>query len=443
VRRQVPDPLRALSGQFQSLVDRVKPAVVQIITRGYVAAADESPGTLRARSGSGSGIVVDADGYILTNAHVVGSVRRLEVMLPQRADDRSMTSILKPAGKLMPARVVGLDRESDVAVLKIEEKGLPFLKFADSEELRQGHIVFAFGSPFGLENSVTMGVVSSIARQVRQDDPMIYIQTDASINPGNSGGPLVDADGQIVGINTFIVSQPSAGNGVGFAVPSNIVRTVYEQIRQHGRVRRGQIGVVLQTITPSLAQALELQRDWGVLVADVARDSSAKAAGLEVKDIVLTMNGKTMENARQLGVNIYQNAGKTINVEVLRGAEKRAIQIAVLERPQDPDRILSQVSGEKNLVTRLGILAVDLSDQVTPLLAPLRKLSGVVVAGVVADIASTSDALQPGDVIYAVNNATVRNLDELKAAVNSQKPGPTAIQIERLGQLQFLVFDLE
>jgi serine protease Do len=442
-QRPVADPLRSLSSQFQTLVNRVRPAVVQIVTRGYVAAVDESPTTVRTRSGAGSGIVVDSGGYILTNAHVVGSARQLNVLLPQIADDRATASILKPAGKVMPARVVGVDRETDVAVLKIEAKGLPFLKFADSEELRQGSLVFAFGSPFGLENSVTMGVVSSVARQVRPDDPMIYIQTDASINPGNSGGPLVDADGQVVGINTFIVSQPSAGNGVGFAAPSNIVRNVYEQIRQHGRVRRGQIGVQLQTITPSLAQALELQRDWGVVIADVAPKSSAEAAGLEIKDIVLTMNGKTMENARQFGVNIYQNAGKTITVEVQRGAEKRSIQIAVLERPQDPDRILSQVSGEKNLVARLGILAVDLNDQVTPLLSPLRKLSGIVVAGVVADIASTSDAFQPGDVIYSVNNTSVRNLDDLKAAVQSVKPGPAAIQIERFGQLQFLVFDLE
>jgi serine protease Do len=389
-------------------------------------------------------VIVDPAGYIITNAHVVGSGRRLDVLLPQLPTDHPAASILKPIGKLVPATVLGLDREADIAVLKIDAKGLPALSFADSEQLRQGNVVFAFGSPFGLENSVTMGVVSSVARQVRPDDPMIYIQTDASINPGNSGGPLIDADGNVVGVNTFIVSQTSAGNAVGFAVPSNIAQTVYQQIREHGRVRRGQIGVQLQTITPRLAQALGLQRDWGVLIADVTPGSAADRGGLQIKDVVLTMNGRPMENARQFGVNIYQSAGKTITVEILRGGEKRSLEIAVLERPRDPDRILTQVTGEKNLVPKLGILAVDLNEQVTPLLPSLRRLAGVVVAGVTSEIDGQSDSFSTGDVIYAVNNTPVRMLDDLKSAMAAIKTRqPVAIQVERLGQLQFLVFDIE
>jgi serine protease Do len=442
--RQQPDSLRTLSRQFQSLVERVKPSVVQIVSSGFMAAANGESGTLRTRTGSGSGVIVDASGYIVTNAHVVGSGRRVDVLLSQPASDHPTSSILTAPGKLVPARVVGFDREADIAVLKIDAQGLPALSFADSEQLRQGHVVFAFGSPFGLDNSVTMGVISSVARQVRPDDPMIYVQTDASINPGNSGGPLIDTDGSIVGINTFIVSEPSAGNGVGFAVPSNIAKAIYQQIRENGRVRRGQIGVQLQTITPRLAQALGLQRDWGVLISDVAANSAADRAGLQIKDVVLTMNGKPMENARQFGVNIYQNAGKTIKVEILRGGEKRELEIAVLERPQDPDRILSQVTGDKNLIPKLGILAVDLNEQVTPLLPPLRKLAGVVVAGVVSEMSGQSDAFSPGDVIYAVNNSPVRTLEDLKAAMAGIKSRqPVAIQVERLGQLQFLMFDVE
>jgi serine protease Do len=442
--RQDAANLRSLSRQFQSLVERVKPSVVQIVTSGFVAAAQGDVPTIRTRSGSGSGVVVDPAGYIVTNAHVVGSVRRLDVLLSQPALAQPSSSILHASGKLVPATVVGLDREADIAVLKIDAGELSALPFADSEQLRQGHVVFAFGSPFGLENSVTMGVVSSVARQVRPDDSMIYIQTDASINPGNSGGPLIDADGQIVGINTFIVSQPSGGNGVGFAVPSNIAKTVYQQIREHGRVRRGQIGVQLQTITPQLAQALGLQRDWGVLIADVVPKSAADTAGLQIKDVVLTMNGKPMENARQFGVNIYQNAGKTISVEILRGAEKRTVDVAVLERPQDPDRILSQVTGEKNLIPKLGILAVNIDEQITPLLPPLRKLSGVVVAGIVSEVGNQSGAFSPGDVIYAVNNTPVRTLDDLKSAMAAiQSRQPVAVQVERFGALQFLVFDIE
>jgi serine protease Do len=442
-QRQRTNSLRSMSGEFQALVERVRPAVVQIVTSGFVAAGAQDGATIHNRSGSGSGVIVHPEGYVVTNAHVIGSMRRIDVVLPAPAGDRTTASVLHPTGKLVPATVVGMDREADIAVLKVDAKNLASLQFADSEQLQQGHLVFAFGSPFGLENSVTMGVVSSIARQVRPDDPMIYIQTDTTINPGSSGGPLVDADGHIVGINTFIVSQPAGGSGVGFAVPSNIARTVYQQIRQQGFVRRGQIGVQLQTITPQLAEALELKRDWGVLVADVTPDSAAHRAGLEVRDIVLTMNGKTMENARQFGVNIYQNAGKTVSLEILRGSEKRKLDIAVLERPRDPDRLLAHASDENNVIPRLGILAVDLNEQITPLLPPLRKLSGVVVAGIVSQIASQSDTFNPGDVIYAINNSPVKTLAELKTAVASLKSRQSvAVQIERLGQLQFLLFQI-
>ncbi|HBY61680.1 MAG TPA: peptidase S1, partial [Solibacterales bacterium] len=235
---------------------------------------------------------------------------------------------------------------------------------------------------------------------------------------GNSGGPLVDSEGRIVGINTFIVSQSGANSGIGFAAPSNIVRNVYEQIRKYGRVRRGQIGVIAQTITPGLAQALELPRDWGVILADVTQGSPAAAAGLEVRDIVLTFNGKPMENARQLGVNIYGAAGETVTLEILRNGQKVEKRVAVLERPRDPDRILALVSGDRNLVSKLGILAVDVDEKVTPLLPPLRRLSGVVVAGVVADFSSQEDHFEAGDVIYEVNNQRVASTAALREFVD-------------------------
>jgi serine protease Do len=343
----------------------------------------------------------------------------------------------------VPARVVGQDRQTDLALLKIEAANLPHLVFEDSETLRQGQLVLAFGSPFGLENSVTMGIISSVARQIRADDPMIYLQTDASINPGNSGGPLVDPEGQLVGINTFILSNSGANAGVGFAIPSNIAKSVYEQIREHGYVKRGQIGVIAQTITRELAQALGLAKEWGVIIADVSPKSSAEAAGLEVRDIVLTFNGKVMENARQMGVNIYAASGQTATLEILRGGETITKRVAVLERPQDPDRILSLVEGEKNYVAGLGILAVDLSEKVTALLPPLRRLSGAVVAGVVTALSAEDQFLLPGDVIFGVNNVRVANLAELKTALQAQPAGkPIALQIERMGQFQFVVAEI-
>lgn len=435
--------LKDLSDDFQQLVERVDPAVVQIFTRGYEPAGDSGAGSIKTRRGSGSGVVVDPAGYILTNAHVVGSARKVEVLLPEPAEDRSRyRSVLKPSGKQVLAEVVGLDRETDLAVLKIEGGKLPHLAFGDSEALRQGQLVLAFGSPFGLENTVTMGVVSSVARQLRADDPVIYIQTDASINPGNSGGPLVDAAGRLVGINTFILSRTGGNEGVGFAVPANIARTVYEQIRQFGSVRRGQIGVVPQTITPALAQALELSQDWGVILADVTPRSSAEAAGLEVKDVVLTFNGKVLENARQFGVAIYQHAGKTVQLEVLRGARKLTVPVAVLERPQDPDRILSLATRPENVVAKLQVLAVDYDERSAPMLPLVRKLAGVVVAGLLGE--PSEQGLATGDVIYEVNNTRVANLAELRRLLEPMPHGKVvALQVERRGQLQLQTVEIE
>ena len=254
-------------------------------------------------------MIVDAEGWIVTNAHVVENARSVRVDLVQPAPAGG--SILRPRSRRLPARVVGLDRETDVAVLKIEQSGLPALELGDSEALHQGQVVMAFGSPLGLENSASLGVVSAVARQLKPDDPMIYVQTDASINPGNSGGPLVDAAGRMVGLNTMILSQSGGNEGIGLAAPSNIVRSVYEQIRRSGRVRRGAIGVRAQTITPPLAAGLGLVFDRGVVLSDVLPSGPAAAAGLRPGDVVIALDAKPMENARQLDVNLYRRAPAT------------------------------------------------------------------------------------------------------------------------------------
>ncbi len=423
--------LAALSRSFEQMVAHVTPTVVQVLTSG-----------LSERS-SGSGVIVDPAGYIITNAHVVGLSKHVQVLVAgQKGNPPHPTSVLKRAGRLMTAKVVGFDRETDIAVLKIEAQNLQAMPFGDSEGLHQGQLVFAFGSPYGLENSVSMGIISSAARQVQPDGPMIYVQTDAPINPGNSGGPLVDSSGAIVGINTFIVSASGSSAGVGFAAPSNIVRTIYEQIRKTGTVKRGQIGAKVQTITPELASALELKQDWGVLVADITPRSSAEVAGLEIKDVLLTLNGKVLENARQFDVNIYGKAGETVTVELLRGGDKSTKQIAVLERPADREQLLSQVQGV--LVARLGVLAVDLDEKITPFLPELRRLAGVVVAGYGARNTVFADGLMPGDVIYTVNGAKITSIKELEASLAAMQPEKSiAIQIERAGQLQFVVIEMQ
>jgi serine protease Do len=329
-------------------------------------------------------------------------------------------------------------------VLKAAISGIPVLKLGDSGALRQGELVLAAGSPYGLQNSVTMGVVSSVARQVRPDDPMIYIQTDAPINPGNSGGPLMNADGEVVGINTFILSESGANVGVGFAVPSAIVRTVYEQIRKYGRVRRGQVGLLVQTITPMLAAGLQLPNEIGAVVADVVPGGPAAVAGVEVKDVIVALDGKAIENARQFGVNIYQKADQTVTLDLLRGGEKKTVKVAVIERPRDPDRLMALVRKEQNLVPRLGILATDLDEKVTPLMPTLRKLSGAVILGALDDGAGAAAGLRAGDVVYEMNNRPVRSLKDLMDASRGLKANQAVVlQIERSGQLQFVSVDIE
>src|SRR6202035_1849530 len=195
------------------------------------------------------------------------------------------------AAKLLEAKLVGMDREIDLAVLKIDKTGLPHLALGDSERLRQGELVMAFGNPLGLEGSVSMGIVSSTARQIHPDDLMAYIQTDAPINPGNSGGPLIDSHGRLVGINTFILTQSGGSEGLGFAIPSNLVSRVYNQIRREGHVHRGRIGVFAQTITPAMAEGIGLAQDSGVILSDVEPEGQADKAGVKVGDVVLTLNG--------------------------------------------------------------------------------------------------------------------------------------------------------
>jgi serine protease Do len=355
------ETLRTLSDSIEALSHRVNRAVVQVFSTGYALADEESEsgtttaGLVTKQRSSGSGVLVSPDGYIVTNNHVVQNARRVRVQLAYAPDmpGNPQHSVVRQRGKILEAKVIGTDREADLALLKVEtSEPLPVLKFADSEMLRQGQIVLAFGNPLGLENSVSLGIVSSVGRQIRPDDPMIYIQTDAPINPGNSGGPLLNPEGEIVGINTFILSQSGGSEGIGFAIPSNIVKSVYEQIKKDGHVHRGEIGVSAQSITPELAAGLGLKQDWGVILSDVYPDGPAAAAGLQPSDIVLSLNGKPMENARQFEVDLYRiPLNQMAAIEVLRDTEKIRTQVKVAEREDDPFRFLDLVKPEPGAET--------------------------------------------------------------------------------------------
>jgi serine protease Do len=435
-----------LSSSLQSVTSLVEPSVVEIFTTAYAPGEGVAPNTgdlVTTRRASGSGVVVDPEGYIVTNAHVVRGAQQLRVALTMPAKGRS---ILAARSRMAGARIVGIDVETDLAVVKVEEQNLPALAFADSDELRAGQIVMAFGSPLGLHNSASMGVIGAVARQLEPESPMIYVQTDAAINPGSSGGPLVDLRGRVIGINTLIFSRAGGYEGVGFAAPSNIVRTVYEQIRTAGRVRRGDIGIRAQTITPVLASGLGLGRDYGVVLSDVMPGSPAARAGLRPGDLVLAVDGKAMENGRQLQVALYRRlAGDAVSLEILSAGQSRTVPVTMAERFDPLGGLSGSADPRQNLVPRLGILGLDLDSRIAEALPVLRVPSGVVVVSTEADAIDARDGgLAPGDVIFGVNGKWVSGLKELRSALDPLKAGaPVVLQLERRGELRYLAFTVE
>ncbi len=419
------------------------PSVVEISASGFSASGAAGTAVLTRQRGIGSGVVLSADGYVITNRHVVEGARSIQVLLRADGEDAGQ-SILRPPGQAVGAVLVGSDEETDLALLKLDRRELPALELGDSDALRAGDLVLAIGSPLGLERSVTLGVVSSTARQLTPEAPMIYIQTDAAINPGNSGGALVDTRGLVVGVNTLILSQSGGSEGIGFAAPSNIVRTVFEQLRDSGRVRRGEIGLRTQTITPALAAALELPRQRGVLVRDVIPRSPADRADLRIGDVVAALDGKPVENARQLQVGLYRKAvGSGVALELLRGKETLRAVPVVAERPGDAASVTALASSPENLVRPLGVLALDLDERLTSMLPRLRASAGVVVAAGAAGAAFSDDPLRPGDVIYTVDGESVTSVARLRERLKAAAGRPVVLQVERDGELRFVMVELD
>ena len=283
-----------------------------------------------------------------------------------------------------------------------------------------------------------MGVISATVRQVEPDSPMIYLQTDAAIHQGNSGGPLVNTRGEIVGINTFILNPP-VGDAVGFAAPSNIVSAVYRQIREHGRVRRGDIGIRAQTITPELKRGLGLDRDCGVILADVAPGGPADHAGLKPGDVVTTLDGKTMENGRQLEVNLYRRgAGEEVRLGIWRDGESSVRRVTLTERTGDFDVVATLARPEENLVAPLQILGLTV-DPMLAQMVPMRQPWGVLVASSTGDAPPGGAPLLPGDVIRSINRSSVRTLDDLRRGLAASTSGSwIVLHVERGGRMIYV-----
>jgi serine protease Do len=383
--------------------------------------------------GLGSGTIVDAKaGYILTNNHVVADADKLTVKLPD--------------GRQFEAKVVGTDPATDLAVIKIDAKDLPQAKLGNSDELEVGESVIAIGNPFGLEQTVTLGIVSAKGRtSVGLTDYEDFIQTDASINPGNSGGPLMNLKGEVVGVNTAIFSRSGGNMGIGFSIPINQARSVMDSLIKYGKVTRGFLGVVIQDITADIANALGVQAGDGVLVANVGINTPAGKAGVKQSDIITTFNGRPVKS-----VNALRNAvaaikpGTTVPLEVLREGKKLKLSIKIEEQPTDMRAAIGQgapgpggTPGEaasKVLGMSLQELTPELADQLG-----YSGQTGVAITDVEANSPAAQAGVQQGALILSVNRKPVKTVAEITAAVNQAASGQGILFLLRMGQFDRFV----
>jgi serine protease Do len=378
----------------------------------------------RRAEGLGSGVIVSPEGYILTNNHVVDGANEVRVTLNDRREFK--------------ARVIGADPKTDVAVLKIDASNLQTVVIGDSERLQVGDYVLAVGNPFGLGKTVTMGIVSAMARaNLGIEDYENFIQTDASINPGNSGGALVNDRGELVGINTAILSHGSEGNqGIGFAVPVSVARNVMDQILKNGKVTRAYLGVMAQEVTPAIAKAFHVPEVRGALVGDVSPNSPALKAGIQKGDIILDINGKPINDGAQLRMNIsLMEPGSTVAVKVLREGATREFTVKLAELPTE--RAAVEKSGETTESAMEGVSVDDVSARAARELGLPAAAAGVVVTEIDPGSHAARSGLQRGDLIEEVNHHAVKNTSEFERAIRGSKD-ETLLLVNRRGSTLFV-----
>jgi serine protease Do len=444
------DVLLSLSGDMQSLAHAVEPAVVKIYAAGLapVESGDTNRTAFLAQQRSvGSGVIMDPQGYILTNAHVVQRARTLNVLVPDTGGvvETGGSDRAEPPATAMPARVVGLDTVTDLAVIKVEKSGLRALKFGDSDRVHPGELVLAFGSPLGLQDSVSLGVISAVNQQLDPDSPMVYLQTDAAINPGNSGGPLIDMHGDVVGINSMIETQSGGNEGVGFSIPSNTAEIVYQQLVKYGHPRRGTIGVYPTNLTPVLAEGLGLSRNSGVLIEDVVPASAADKAGIKIDDIVLSADGKPMRDTKQFALIMFRKRpGETVHLSLLNGTATREIEVVVMQSPRDAMALINPADTEQDVIPRLGVLVVPVTSELANQLGSQRQAGGLLVVARTFGSAAAEVNVKTGDILYYANNKKVDSVTDLRSFMNGLKSGdPVVLQVERDGLLSFVSFRFE
>jgi serine protease Do len=432
---------------FADLVQKVKPAVVNIRTtstvkvpgspfRHFFGPEDGGPfgdffhrffgdipdQELKQQS-LGSGFIIDRDGYIITNNHVVDGADDIKVKL---ADGKDYT-----------AKVIGRDPKTDLALIKISSifKDLPALSLGDSDQMRVGDWVLAIGNPFGLEETVTQGIISATGRAIGSGPYDNFLQTDAPINPGNSGGPLINLKGEVIGINTAIISS---GQGIGFAIPSNMAKKITSQLKEKGKVSRGWIGVSVQSVTPEIAQAFGLKEAQGALVGEVAPGGPADAAGLKRGDVIISFDGKEIKKIGELPLVVAETpAGKTAEVKVIRDSKELTLSIKVAEQPSGKIPSASGLSPEG-----FGLTVENITPQIMSELQ-LKQRSGVVVANVQPGSLADDAGLKVGDVITEVNRIPVKDLNAYNLALgNSGRDKPVLFLVKRGAQTFFITIQI-
>ncbi|MGH7332679.1 MAG: Do family serine endopeptidase [Candidatus Rokuibacteriota bacterium] len=434
----VPVQMPLTSGTFAKVAEAIKPAVVNINTVVRVGGPGrtpfeeffgeeffrrffgDAPERIPQRS-LGSGVIVDPSGIALTNAHVVDNARDIEVVTLD--------------GNKHKAKIVGLDKKTDLAVLKLDDgKGaFSYARLGDSDKVQVGDWVIAVGSPFNLHSTVTAGIISAKARQLTQSAFDDYIQTDAAINPGNSGGPLVNMQGEVIGINTAIVA---GGNGLGFAIPSNLARRIYTEINAKGKVTRGWLGVSIQPLTPELAKSFGTKDTKGVLISDVIADSPAAKAGIQPGDILLEFEGKKMESPADLQRAVgLTSPGTSAKMKVLREKGEKMVEVKIAEASDEREagaRLGSR--GSSSLGMEIRPITPDIARQLG-----LRSTEGVVVARVDDESPAGTAGVQRGDVIREINRQKIKTIGDFEKATKDLKDGDRLTVLLQRGPMSLYV----
>ncbi|NWF75442.1 MAG: DegQ family serine endoprotease [Nitrospirae bacterium] len=441
----VPQQMMETGRAFSDIVNAVSPAVVNISTTKTIRRETNRffedpffdffdpfheftvPKKWKERS-LGSGVVISSDGYIITNNHVV-----------EKADEIRVTLLDKRTFK---GTIIGADPKTDIAIVKIDANNLPTLSLGDSDNLQVGEFVLAIGNPYGLSHTVTMGIISAVGRaNVGIADYEDFIQTDAAINPGNSGGPLVNIKGEMIGINTAIFSRTGGYQGIGFAVPSNMVKLVMDQLIQKGKVVRGWIGVTIQELTPELSQKFGLKSTKGALVSDVMKDSPAAKAGIKRGDIIVEFNGKDVRDVSSLRNMVAQSkTGNEITLKIIRSGRELTLNVLIMELPREIAAIKEDSESDTSETQVLsGITVMDLTREMLRQLGFNKDEKGVVVVRVERGSPADEAEIKKGDIIKEINKREINNLEDFNRVAGTVKDNDSVLLFINRGGNKFYV----